>query len=150
MNSIETALTVALTAIFIFVLWAFVPKTLGRWYSDPSDPTTASDDELSSAALKNLWPLPAASTIFPLSDAQLDKADEWVDTKRQWTQTVEDRRVREAYELWLRHVEREIRENREENATHKHRDEMEHFSRELKEKQSRAAIVADTIPKPPR
>src|SRR5206468_2064700 len=62
------------------------------------------NEDLSRAALENLWPLPSPSAIFPKTDAQLADYKVWVDTKREWVKTLKDRQVRSAYEDWLDYV----------------------------------------------
>lgn len=157
---------VAIAVIVVIALGLALPFIPKNWYSwvrpimwvDPikahytdslNKPNEPDDEDLSLAALYNLWPLPTPSAIFPKTDGQLDRVQQWVDTKRKWAQTLEDGRVQKAYEHWLVYVERGIRENREENVTHKHRNELEEWSRKNDEKRDRANAVAGKIAKPP-
>lgn len=111
---------------------------------------TPSSDDLRRAALDNLWPLPSPSALFPESEAALDSYQRWVDEKRSWTTTIEDRRVRAAYDGWLDHVERCIMENREENRTHARAKQSEVFWEKHQAESRRASALATTLPKPPR
>jgi hypothetical protein len=108
-----------------------------------------SNRDLELAALHNL-DLPFSSAYFPKSDAELDRTQEWINSKRAWLLTIEDRRVRKAYAGWVDYAQTRLNENREENKTHKERRAYEARHKSSNEEWSRGRAVAKIIPKPSR
>lgn len=107
-------------------------------------------DDLRRAALDNLWPIPQFNETFPEDEAALQRGEKWVAEKRAWVKTLTDKRVAEAYDGWLRHVESGIARNRKENLTHAREKEHQQWESRTDEESRRSAELAKTLPKPPR
>lgn len=118
--------------------------------SDAAPQDGPSNDDLQKAALHNLWPIPRASKWYPKSDAELDQQQRWVDEKRAWVATIEDRRIRDAYAGWVDYVEKNIAENREENRTQAAANERAASRARYDAERRRGYDLAPTLPKPPR
>lgn len=110
-------------------------------------PQGPSDRDLELAALSNLR-LPFSSAYFPKSDEELDRTQQWIDEKRAWLLTLEDKRVRKAYAGWIDYAQTRLNENREENRTHAERNAYEARTKARNEEWARGRAAASTIPKP--
>lgn len=106
-----------------------------------------SDRDLHLAALHNL-DLPFFSEFFPKSDAELDAGQRWVNAKREWLKTIEDRRVRKAYAGWIEYVQTRLNDNRTENRTGAERKAYEKRRAETESEWARGRDLASILPKP--
>lgn len=107
-----------------------------------------SQEALDDAALDALWPLPKGNDLFPVSDEELDRGQEWINRNRTWANTLSDTHVKSAYVGWIDYVQRNLDENREENKTHARKKEFDDYWQKYRQQQERAKKVS--IPKPPK
>lgn len=106
-----------------------------------------SDRDLELAALHNI-DLPFSSAYFPKPDAELDRTQQWINEKRTWLLTIEDKRVRKAYAHWIDYAQTRLNENREENQTHVEQLAYETRTKARDNEWARGRATANTIPKP--
>ena len=111
------------------------------------DYADTSTDDLETAAMRALWPLPMASSIFPPSVEEIDRIDARRISQQAWLDAQPFRgRLRRAYQKWIDHCERENAEARTERIHGHKRKAHEATMRKWAEQSTRVSAIR--LPKP--